>query len=181
MKSLITLTPDRSTSTPDSGEPSALGDCSSRSRNAPSRGSAWRVVQRLAPCAAAAAALLALAPAAAIPAVVQSEISIGSDDAIPLGINLNQLRYYMSSWPFVDLMKGAKTWGTLSVVPGWGPGTGLIDQIPTDAWGQTLRYRYPPSHPGQVDRPDVWSLGPNGEDDNGSGDDINNWDVQEEA
>lgn len=56
-----------------------------------------------------------------------------------------------------------------------------IDQIPTDAWGAALRYQYPPSHQASADCPDVWSPGPNGTDENGDGDDINNWDEPEDA
>jgi general secretion pathway protein G len=46
--------------------------------------------------------------------------------------------------------------------------------IPKDPWGREYQYEYPPSH-GEKERdfPDIWSLGPDGED--GTEDDIVNW------
>lgn len=52
-----------------------------------------------------------------------------------------------------------------------------LEQIPTDAWDEPLYYQYPPSHQ-TIDKPDIWSSGPNRQDENGSGDDINNWEVE---
>ncbi len=53
----------------------------------------------------------------------------------------------------------------------WGPKP-YIDGIPKDPWGNALQYEYPPTH-GTGDTPDVWSLGPDGED--GTEDDICSW------
>lgn len=50
----------------------------------------------------------------------------------------------------------------------------LLDEIPLDAWGQPLNYEYPSSKL-QADKPAIWSSGPNGQDEQGGGDDINNW------
>lgn len=49
-------------------------------------------------------------------------------------------------------------------------------EIPRDPWGTPLNYRpeQDESLGRQVAR--IWSSGPNRQDDNGSGDDINNWD-----
>ena len=48
------------------------------------------------------------------------------------------------------------------------------DTIPKDAWGQDYHYEYPPTH-GTADRPDIWSSGPNKNDDGGADDDIISW------
>jgi general secretion pathway protein G len=47
--------------------------------------------------------------------------------------------------------------------------------IPKDPWGREYQYEYPPSHGENEnhDFPDIWSLGPDGED--GTEDDIVNW------
>ena len=54
-----------------------------------------------------------------------------------------------------------------------------MEKIPTDAWGNPLNYEYPNTKgSGPVDKPAIWSNGPDGKDDNGSNDDINNWVVE---
>ncbi|MEZ6057856.1 MAG: type II secretion system protein GspG [Planctomycetaceae bacterium] len=45
-----------------------------------------------------------------------------------------------------------------------------------DAWGHPLYYEYPSSKLPSGD-PAIWSSGPNEVNDNGGGDDINNWDA----
>ena len=50
----------------------------------------------------------------------------------------------------------------------------LLDKLPKDAYGETLYYEYPNSK-ANVNRPAIWSSGPNHQNENGSGDDINNW------
>jgi general secretion pathway protein G len=54
-----------------------------------------------------------------------------------------------------------------------------IEKIPTDAWGNPLSYEFP-STKGQttVVKPAIWSYGPDGKDDNGSNDDLNNWVIE---
>lgn len=44
---------------------------------------------------------------------------------------------------------------------------------PIDPWGNPYRYRYPGVH--NIGSYDIWSVGPNGIDENGEGDDIRNW------
>jgi general secretion pathway protein G len=46
------------------------------------------------------------------------------------------------------------------------------DSIPKDPWNREYKYEYPPTH-GSGDRPDIWSSGPDGEDE--SDDDITSW------
>ena len=46
--------------------------------------------------------------------------------------------------------------------------------IPKDPWGSEYHYEYPPTH-GTADRPDIWSNGPNKNDDAGGEDDIVSW------
>lgn len=50
----------------------------------------------------------------------------------------------------------------------------LLDKTPTDAWDQPLLYEYPNTK-ANVNRPAIWSSGPNRKNENGGGDDINNW------
>ncbi len=56
----------------------------------------------------------------------------------------------------------------------------LDSEVPKDPWGRDYQYEYPPSK-GNLERdfPNIWSLGPDGED--GSEDDITNWTDSEEA
>ena len=46
---------------------------------------------------------------------------------------------------------------------------------PLDAWNLPLNYEYPNSKAAGVDKPAIWSSGPNRQNEEGSGDDINNW------
>ena len=50
----------------------------------------------------------------------------------------------------------------------------LLTEIPLDAWGKPFLYEYPSSKVNS-DKPAIWSAGPNGQDEQGSGDDVNNW------
>ena len=50
----------------------------------------------------------------------------------------------------------------------------FAEKIPKDAWSQPLNYQYPNSK-ASVDKPAIWSSGPNKQNEEGSGDDINNW------
>ncbi|MGC1273262.1 MAG: type II secretion system protein GspG, partial [Planctomycetaceae bacterium] len=57
-----------------------------------------------------------------------------------------------------------------------------MDQQPKDAWARAFNYRYPgQNHPQGVDKPDIWSNGQNGQNEDGSGDDVNNWTETERA
>lgn len=51
-----------------------------------------------------------------------------------------------------------------------------IDSQPLDAWGQVFQYEYP-NNKSKSTKPAIWSFGPDQKDDNGSGDDVNNWDL----
>ena len=51
----------------------------------------------------------------------------------------------------------------------------ILASPPKDAWGTVLNYRYPGTHQTVRTRPDIWSNGPDKKNDDGSGDDINNW------
>ena len=54
-------------------------------------------------------------------------------------------------------------------------GDGLT--VPTDPWGNEYQYEYPPSD-SERDFPNIWSLGPDGEED--TDDDIVNWEKADE-
>jgi general secretion pathway protein G len=60
--------------------------------------------------------------------------------------------------------------GNLSVSP-------YLEKPPVDAWDQRLFYEYPNSKVPNANTPAVWSAGPNQRNENGGGDDINNWDT----
>lgn len=53
-----------------------------------------------------------------------------------------------------------------------------LEEIPTDAWGEVLNYKYPAEK--NTSKPDIWSNGPNRTDDGGGADtdDIGNWPTQ---
>lgn len=51
----------------------------------------------------------------------------------------------------------------------------LLEKIPVDAWGSVLHYEYPNSKAPNATRPAIWSDGPNRQNEDGNGDDINNW------
>jgi len=51
----------------------------------------------------------------------------------------------------------------------------VLDEVPKDAWGEILHYEYPNSKSANTTKPAIWSSGPNKQNEDGSGDDINNW------
>ncbi|MEO0795330.1 MAG: type II secretion system major pseudopilin GspG [Verrucomicrobiota bacterium] len=48
-----------------------------------------------------------------------------------------------------------------------------LDKEAVDSWGQPYNYRYPGTH--MTNYPDIWSNGPNGQNEDGGGDDVGNW------
>ncbi len=56
------------------------------------------------------------------------------------------------------------------------PTAKYLDKIPKDAWGQPLYYAYPNTKDPNSSGPAIWSSGPNKQNEEGAGDDINNWD-----
>jgi len=50
-----------------------------------------------------------------------------------------------------------------------------LEETPEDAWGEMLYYEYPNTKGGNSDKPAIWSSGPNRQNEEGSGDDVNNW------
>ena len=71
---------------------------------------------------------------------------------------------------------------TLLATPGQGsdgkPTAKYLQKIPKDAWGQPLYYAYPNTKDPNSSGPAIWSSGPNKQNEEGAGDDINNWDNQ---
>jgi general secretion pathway protein G len=51
-----------------------------------------------------------------------------------------------------------------------------VEKIPKDAWNSPLNYEYPSGK--TQDKPAIWSSGPDKANNEGSGDDINNWSQQ---
>lgn len=50
-----------------------------------------------------------------------------------------------------------------------------LPDTPKDPWGEELYYEYPTSKGVKGERPAIWSSGPNRQNEDGGGDDINNW------
>lgn len=50
-----------------------------------------------------------------------------------------------------------------------------LDKLPTDAWGQVFQYEFPNTKAPRSSKPAIWSGGPNKSNEEGTGDDINNW------
>lgn len=50
-----------------------------------------------------------------------------------------------------------------------------LENIPKDAWGQPLFYEWPNTKVANATKPAIWSAGPNRQNEDGAGDDINNW------
>ena len=49
-----------------------------------------------------------------------------------------------------------------------------LEDEPLDAWGRAFFYEYPTTK-SDTPKPAIWSAGPNGQDEQGGGDDITNW------
>lgn len=50
-----------------------------------------------------------------------------------------------------------------------------LEKLPKDAWEQVLYYEYPNTKAPNSTKPAIWSSGPDKKNDDGGGDDINNW------
>jgi general secretion pathway protein G len=50
-----------------------------------------------------------------------------------------------------------------------------LEDVPKDAWGEPLLYEYPSTKGTKGEKPAIWSSGPNRQNEDGAGDDINNW------
>ena len=57
------------------------------------------------------------------------------------------------------------------------PMSPFLEAIPKDAWGETLFYQWPNQRVQNALKPAVWSAGPNRRNEDGSGDDIKNWET----
>lgn len=64
------------------------------------------------------------------------------------------------------------TQGTGTVAGKWDGPYLNVSEIPLDPWGNPYQYRYPPER-GTTDFPDIWSFGPDGQDN--TEDDICSW------
>lgn len=50
-----------------------------------------------------------------------------------------------------------------------------LEKTPLDPWGEMLYYEWPNSKAARSTKPAIWSAGPNRQNEDGAGDDINNW------
>ena len=55
------------------------------------------------------------------------------------------------------------------------PMSPYLDKMPLDAWGQPLYYEWPNTKATRATKPAIWSSGINKQNEDGGGDDINNW------
>lgn len=51
----------------------------------------------------------------------------------------------------------------------------FLKALPKDAWGQVFFYEFPNTRAPKLRKPAIWSAGPNKQNEDGSGDDVNNW------
>ncbi len=50
-----------------------------------------------------------------------------------------------------------------------------LEKTPKDAWGEPLYYQFPNSKVANATKPAIWSSGQNRQNEDGGGDDVNNW------
>jgi general secretion pathway protein G len=50
-----------------------------------------------------------------------------------------------------------------------------LDKLPADAWGQVFQYEFPNTKAPRSSKPAIWSSGANRSNEEGAGDDVNNW------
>ncbi len=86
----------------------------------------------------------------------------------PLDMYSMDLRDYPSTKQGLQALVNAPK--DLANQAGWS-GPYLKQAVPLDPWGRAYQYEYPSKH--GLERPDIWSLGPDGE--SGTDDDITNW------
>ena len=55
------------------------------------------------------------------------------------------------------------------------PTAPYLEKVPLDAWRQQLHYEFPSNKIANGTKPAIWSSGLNKQNEDGSGDDINNW------
>ncbi|WP_269539652.1 type II secretion system major pseudopilin GspG [Cerasicoccus fimbriatus] len=82
-------------------------------------------------------------------------------------------RLNMGDYPSTDQGLAALVTAPAGVGGKWvGP---YLDKAAVDSWGQPYNYRYPGTN-NKNGTPDIWSNGPNRQNEEGGGDDVNNWD-----
>ncbi|GHB97749.1 type II secretion system major pseudopilin GspG [Cerasicoccus arenae] len=81
-------------------------------------------------------------------------------------------RLNIGDYPSSDQGLGALIIAPSGVGSKWsGP---YLDSAAVDSWGQPYNYRYPGTN--NKTFPDIWSNGPDRQNNEGGGDDVNNWD-----
>jgi len=70
--------------------------------------------------------------------------------------------------PITGGAEGAET----VAAPNWGGPYTESGELPSDPWGNPYQYAYPPTH-SKGDFPDIWSMGPDGQDN--TEDDVCSW------
>lgn len=108
----------------------------------------------------------------------QADISISQIKLNNLKNGLKQFNFDFGRWPTEEEGIGV-LWDKELLDPEADQnkylGTGYMDEpTPTDQWGNEWGYRFP-SIRGDETQYDLWSFGPNGEDEDGEGDDLVSW------
>lgn len=87
--------------------------------------------------------------------------------------SLDMYRLHLNGYPTTEQGLAAMVEEPSDVdVPDRWQGPYLDSGLPIDPWGNEYQYEYPPTR-NTADFPDIWSMGPDGED--GTDDDIGNW------
>lgn len=112
----------------------------------------------------------------------QADVSLSTIKLKNLQSALKQFNFDFGRWPTEE--EGVKVlWDKEALDPNadtskYLTGTGVIgymdEPTPVDQWGNEWGYRFP-SIRGDETQYDLWSFGPNGEDEDGEGDDITSW------
>ncbi len=94
----------------------------------------------------------------------------GLEQAVKLFAVQNKGQYPQGGQEVIELLVTPQTDATGRTIPA------QLEKAPLDAWGNMLFYEYPNTKANiTADKPAIWSSGPDAKNDDGAGDDINNW------
>jgi len=106
-----------------------------------------------------------------IPATQDAKSKIAQADLAQLSITLKLFHLHNNRYPAqeegLDILLRPSTSSTWKAP--------YLEKPPLDPWKNMYRYRYPPVQNSYG--PDLWSMGPDGQD--GGGDDVCNWDEKQ--
>ena len=126
--------------------------------------------------------IIGLLAAVIVPEVIHrvddARVAKAKQDIQALETALTMFRLDNSKYPTTEQGLSALTaQPTDPSIKHWRPG-GYLQRISKDPWGNDYQYEFPPTHGKDKSVPNIWSLGPDGED--GSEDDIVSWAGEED-